>query len=112
MSYGLSVWNSSGALQIDSSRRYLRVSSVIAYTFQTNQIEIVIAVPGFTSDGSWFASCITTDSNNASQTTYEHKLYTASTGQVGIKFAGRYEVVGLYTLVALASTGSLTIFRV
>ena len=111
MSYGFSVWDSAGGLQIDSSRRYLRVQSVIAYTFTSTQYEIIVPVPGFTNDGTWFASCIYTDVNAANVNTYDHKIYVASTGQVGIKYVGRIQVVGS-NLTYLASTGNLTIFRI
>lgn len=108
MSYGLSVWNEIGGLQIDTTRRYLRVYSVITYTFSANIYDITIPVPGFTQDGSWYASCVSTDINSSNMQTYDHRTYASNDGFVSVKYLGRTDT----SFNFYPSTGRLTIYRV
>lgn len=107
MSFGLRVTSANNVVQIDTSKRYLRVVAVINYTFQLYIYEIAVAVPGFSQDGSWFAMCRYTDINTGTQFTLEHKIYVAADNYVGVMFGARQD----YNLNDYASTGVLTIYR-
>lgn len=54
MSYGLRVWDSSGALTLDVTNRITRIISSHAFSIGANSMQ-TISVPGITTDGTWVA---------------------------------------------------------
>lgn len=112
MSYGFSVYDVAGNLQIDSSRRYLRVHSIITYTFTASPYvyQLAIPVPGFTQDGSWHAACWFTDINTSDQITYQHTLYVVPDNYVGVTYAGRNSKSNIN--INYPSTGVLAVYRI